>query len=68
MLIDDDARRQERGVAILAQQPDLASALLPLFRDDLRTTLASNPAIAIASADLPPLRSPTPAPMRRRRR
>jgi hypothetical protein len=68
MLIDDDARRQERGVAILAQQPDLAVSLLPLFRDDLRTTLASNPAIAIASADLPPLRSPTPAPMRRRRR
>jgi len=68
LLIDDDARRQERGGAILAQQPDLAAALLPLLREDLRAVLVRDPHIAVAGADLPPLRSPTPASVQRRRR
>jgi len=68
LLIDDDARRQERGVAILAQQPDMAASLLPLLREDLRALLVRDPRIVVAGADLPPLRSPTPAPVQRRRR
>ena len=67
MLIDDDAKRREQGMAILAQQPDRAAALLPLLRDDLCTALESVSAIAFACADLP-LRSPAPAPVRRGRR
>jgi hypothetical protein len=67
MLIDDDAERREQGMAILAQQPDRAAALLPLLRDDLCTALESVSAIAFACADLP-LRSPAPAPVRRGRR
>ena len=67
MLIDDDAERREQGMAILAQQPDRAAALLPLLRDDLCTALESVPAIAFACADLP-LCSPAPLPVRRGRR
>ena len=66
-LIDDDAERREQGMAILAQQPDRAAALLPLLRDDLCTALESVPAIAFACADLP-LCSPAPLPVRRGRR
>ena len=68
LLIDDDVRRQERGVAILAQHPDMAASLLPLLREDLRALLVRNPRIVVAGADLPPLRPPTPAPVQRRRR
>ena len=56
MLIDADPDRQAWGAALLAQHPDLAGALLPLLREDLRTTLASDPTIAFAGADLLPLR------------
>jgi GNAT superfamily N-acetyltransferase len=64
LLIDDDARRQGRGVAILAQQPDMAASLLPLLREDLRALLVRNPRIVVAGADLPP----PSASVRRRRR
>jgi hypothetical protein len=70
MLVDDDENRRARGTAILAQQPDLASSLLPLLREDLRALLVRDPRIAFAGADLPPPSSPAPTPMlpRRRRR
>ena len=64
LLIDDDVRRQERGVAILAQHPDMAASLLPLLREDLRALLVRNPRIVVAGADLPP----PSASVRRRRR
>ena len=67
MLIDDDEAQQARGGAILAMHPDLAAALLPLLRTDVRTLLASDLRIAVASADLPPPH-PAPAPAQRRRR
>jgi len=63
MLIDDDAERRTRGAAILAQRPDVAAALLPLLRNNVRAALESVPAIAFASADLP---SPPSASVRRR--
>ena len=65
MLIDDNEARRARGAALLAQQTDVAAAILPLLREDLRTTLAADPTIAFASADLPP--PPPLAPVRRRR-
>jgi hypothetical protein len=65
MLIEDDERRRARGAAILAQRPDLAAALLPLLRNNVRAALESVPAIAFAGADLP---SPPSASVRRRRR
>jgi hypothetical protein len=61
-----DEERWTRGIALFAQHPDAAAALLPLLRDDLRTALASDPTIAFASADLPSPRGL--APVRRRRR
>jgi hypothetical protein len=67
MLIDDDAERREQGMAILAQQPDRAAALLPLLRDDLCTALESVPAIAFACADLPLDRRRASVSARRRR-
>ena len=57
MLIDADAERRAWGATLLAQQPDVATALLPLLRDDVHTALMSNPVIAFADADLPPLPS-----------
>ena len=70
MLVDKphgrDEERWTRGIALFAQHPDAAAALLPLLRDDLRTALASDPTIAFASADLPSPRGL--APVRRRRR
>jgi hypothetical protein len=70
MLLDKphgrDEERWTRGIALFAQHPDAAAALLPLLRDDLRTALASDPTIAFASADLPSPRGL--APVRRRRR
>jgi len=65
MLIEDDERRRARGAAIPAQRPDLAAALLPLLRNNVRAALESVPAIAFAGADLP---SPPSASVRRRRR
>jgi hypothetical protein len=65
MLIEDDERRRARGAAILAQRPDLAAALLPLLRNNVRAALESVPAIAFAGADLP---APPSASVRRRRR
>ena len=65
MLINDDAERRTRGAAILTQRIDVAASLLPLLREDLRTTLESAPVIAFAGADLP---SPPSASVRRRRR
>jgi len=66
MLCDSEEKRRTWGVALLAQHPDRAAALLPLLREDLRTMLASDPAIAFACADLP-LSHPS-APTQRRRR
>jgi len=57
MLIDADAEWRAWGATLLAQQPDVATALLPLLRDDVHTALMSNPVIAFADADLPPLSS-----------
>jgi hypothetical protein len=68
MLRDADAERRMRGAAILAQRPDVATALLPLLNDDLRTALESVPAIAFANADLPSPYPTAPASIRRRRR
>jgi hypothetical protein len=70
MLIDDNPDRRARGVALLAQQPDMAVSLLPLLHHDLRMLLERDSHIAVAGADLPPPSSPAPAPMlppRRRR-
>jgi hypothetical protein len=66
MLCDSEEKRRTWGVALLAQHPDLAGALLPLLREDLRTMLASVPVIAAAGADLPPMKTTSPT-MRRRR-
>jgi hypothetical protein len=68
MLIDADEARRARGAAILAQHPDVAVSLLPLLREDLRTTLMSNPIIAFACADLPLDRRGASASAWRRRR
>jgi len=68
MLIDDDAERRTRGAAILAQRPDVAAALLPLLRNNVRAALESVPAIAFANADLPSPYPTAPASIRRRRR
>jgi len=57
MLIDADAEWRAWGATLLAQRPDVATALLPLLRDDVHTALMSNPVIAFADADLPPLSS-----------
>jgi len=65
MLINNNAKRQARGVALLARQTGRAAALLPLLRDDLRTLLESVPVIAFAGSDLPPSRSPAPVRWRR---
>ena len=70
MLIDDDEARRARGAALLARRPDVAAAILPLLREDLRAVLVRDPRIAVAGADLPPPSSPAPTPMlppRRRR-
>ena len=70
MLIDDDEARRARGAALLARRPDVAAAILPLLRADVRTLLEHDVRIAVAGADLPPPSSPAPAPMlppRRRR-
>jgi hypothetical protein len=64
MLIDADAEWRAWGATLLAQQPDVATALLPLLRDDVHTALMSNPVIAFADADLPP---PSASARRRRR-
>jgi len=66
MLCDSEEKRRTWGVALLAQHPDRAGALLPLLREDLRTMLASDPVIAAAGADLPPMKTTSPT-MRRRR-
>jgi hypothetical protein len=70
MLIDDNPDRRARGAALLARRPDVAAAILPLLRADVRTLLEHDVRIAVAGADLPPPSSPAPAPMlppRRRR-
>jgi hypothetical protein len=67
MLCDSDERQRTRGVALLAQHPDLAAALLPLLRDDVHVWLETDPRIAVACADIPQPRSPTPARRRRSR-
>jgi hypothetical protein len=66
MLIDDNPDRRARGVALLAQQPDLAVSLLPLLHHDLRMLLERDSHIAVAGADLPPSR-PSASAQRRRR-
>ena len=68
MLIEDDERRRARGAAILAQRPDLAAALLPLLRNNVRAALESVPAIAFAGADLPPPHDLAPVSMQAQRR
>jgi len=68
MLIGDSEERRARGAALLARRPDAAAALLPLMHADARMLLERDSRIAIAGADLPPPRSPMPAPVRRRRR
>jgi len=65
LLIDDNPDGTVRGVAMLAQRPNVAASLLPLLHENLRVRLESVPAIALDGADLPPSRSP--APVRRRR-
>jgi len=66
MLIDNNPDWRAWGISALARHPDLMPSLLPLLRNDLQTTLASNPTIGFASADMPPSRPS--ASMRRRRR
>jgi hypothetical protein len=66
MLIDDNPDRRAQGVAVLAQQPDLAVSLLPLLHHDLRMLLERDSHIAVAGADLPPSR-PSASAQRRRR-
>ena len=68
MLIGDSEERRAWGISALAQRPDVAAALLPLMHADARMLLERDSRIAIAGADLPPPRSPMPAPVRRRRR
>ena len=68
MLIGDSEERRAWGRSALAQRPDMAAALLPLMHADARMLLERDSRIAIAGADLPPPRSPMPAPVRRRRR
>jgi hypothetical protein len=68
MLIGDSEERRAWGTSALAQRPDVAAALLPLMHADARMLLERDSRIAIAGADLPPPRSPMPAPVRRRRR
>jgi len=65
LLIDGAGERRARGAAIPAQRPDLATALLPLLRDDLHPPPKSVPAIGFAGADLPP---PSASVRRRRHR
>ena len=67
MLLDADAERRTWGAVLLAQRPDVAAALLPLLREDMRTTLASAPIITFASADLPPTQTNAVVRVRRRR-
>jgi hypothetical protein len=67
MLIDDDEARRTRGAALLAQRPDVAAALLPLLRNNVRAALESVPAIAFASADLPFAQTNAVVRVRRRR-
>jgi hypothetical protein len=68
MLIGDSEERRAWGISALAQRPDVAAALLPLMHADARMLLERDSRIALAGADLPPPRSPMPAPVRRRRR
>jgi hypothetical protein len=68
MLIGDSEERRAWGISALAQRPDVAAALLPLMHADARMLLERDSRIAIAGSDLPPPRSPMPAPVRRRRR
>jgi len=68
MLIGDSEERRAWGISALARRPDVAAALLPLMHADARMLLERDSRIAIAGADLPPPRSPMPAPVRRRRR
>jgi len=68
MLRSGDEEWRERGIALFAQDPDAGAALLPLLREDLRTTLTSDPVIAFASADLPPMQTNAFVRTRRRRR
>jgi hypothetical protein len=67
MLIDDDEVRRAWGAALLAQRPDVAVSLLPLLREDMRTTLASVSIITFASADLPFTQTNAVVRVRRRR-
>ena len=67
MLLDADAERRTRGAALLAQRPDVAAALLPLLRNNVRAALESVPAIAFASADLPFAQTNAVVRVRRRR-
>ena len=67
MLLDADEERRAWGAAMLAQRPDAAASLLPLLRDDLQTTLAFDPVIRFASADLPPDRKRPSTLVRRQR-
>jgi hypothetical protein len=67
MLLDADAERRTWGAVLLAQRPDVAAALLPLLREDMRTTLASAPIITFASADLPPTQTNAVVRVRKRR-
>jgi hypothetical protein len=66
MLIDDDETRRTWGAAILAHHPDLAASLLPLLNTDVCARLACNVHVALAGADLPPLRPSTLVQRRRR--
>jgi hypothetical protein len=67
MLLDADEERRTWGVTMLAQRPNVAASLLPLLRDDLQTTLAFDPVIRFASADLPPDRKRPSTLVRRQR-
>jgi hypothetical protein len=67
MLIDDDEVRRAWGAALLAQRPDVAVSLLPLLREDMRTTPASVSIITFASADLPFTQTNAVVRVRRRR-
>jgi len=51
-VLDTDVKRQSWDAAMLTQRSDVTVVLLPLFRDDLRTTRAFDPAIGFTSTDL----------------
>jgi hypothetical protein len=66
LLCNSNDELRTRGAALLAQQPNLAAALLPFLPESLHTALVCHPCIAFASADLP-LPHPSASARRRQR-